>query len=664
RTLGFWEGDSELRHFGTGEAIPVHVTSFLVTRPSDGAGVALATVQRDLREQLATERSLATRVQEQHDLADLGRMALTHSLQELLDETVRRIEIRFPGTLALVIKKVRSPSLARVVAASDPAWTNFEVPFHSASVASLALREDRLVVSDDLATDSRFADAPLAARMGMGAALACPVPAVDSGWGVLAVASRPTRTWSPNEVAFMDALSSTLGAALRRYELEAELQHQALHDALTGLPNRALVRDRLANAIARSGRRGDKVAVLLLDLDDFKAINDSLGHGTGDDVLISLAERLRRVVRPGDTVGRLGGDEFVVVAEELGSDEEVARVAEDVLAASSEYALIDGRRLSLSASVGVALAAKGVGSPSALLSEADMAMYRAKRDRPGTYRIFDEAMRGDLMGRVDIAGELRESVRAGLLRVVYQPIVDLSTGAVVAFEALARWSNHAGEAISPEVFVRVAEETGIIGELGVWVLDQAALRAAAWQGIAPGVGVRVNVSAHELRDRDYVTRLATVLAGSGLQPELLGLEITESTFIDDAGTSKENLARIHGLGVSLLVDDFGTGYSSLSYLQRFPVIDVLKIDQSFMSQSSRGQAVVRAVLGLGNAFGVKVCAEGVESADQLDFLADVECDLAQGFFFARPVESEAVDVLLRDWDPSAARATRAPRTSD
>ena len=254
RDHGFWEGTTELKHFRTGEAIPVRASSFLVTGP-DGEGVALATVQRDLRDELATQEALGMRAQEQHDLAELGRMALTHSLQHLLDEAVRRIEIRFPGTLALVVKKVHVPLVARVVASSDPMWSNFEVSLDAASVVSLALREDRLVVSDDLNADPRFAEAPLAARMGITAAIACPVPAVELGWGILAVASREPQTWTPNDVAFMDALSSTLGAALRRYELEAELQHQALHDALTGLPNRALLRDRITHALGRAERR-------------------------------------------------------------------------------------------------------------------------------------------------------------------------------------------------------------------------------------------------------------------------------------------------------------------------------------------------------------------------------------------------------------------------
>ena len=653
RDHGGWEGVSELRNFTTGAAIPVRASSFLVTGP-DGEGVALATVQRDLREQLATQEALAMRAQEQHDLAELGRMALTHSLQHLLDESVRRIETRFPGTLALVVKKVRTPSVARVVAASDPKWTTFEVSLDAASVVSLALREDRLVVSDDLNNDARFAEAPLAARMGIVAAIACPVPAVELGWGIVGVASREPQAWTPNDVAFMDALASTLGAALRRYELEAELQHQALHDALTGLPNRALVRDRLDHALSRSRRRGDRVAVLLLDLDDFKSVNDSLGHGTGDDVLEGLAQRLRAVVRPGDTVGRLGGDEFVVVAEGLVTDEEIARVAEDVLAACSETAVVDGRRLSMSASIGVALANAGRGTPATLLSEADMAMYRAKRDRPGTYRIFDEAMRGDLMGRVDIAGELREAIRGDRLKVEFQPIVDLAEGSVVAFEALARWTNLAGDAVPPDLFIRVAEETGTIGELGAWVLGAAAAQAAAWQDVAPGVGVRVNVSAHELRDRDYIRRLYGVLARSGLEPGLLGLEITESTFVDDSETTKENLSRIDALGISLLVDDFGTGYSSLSYLQRFPVIDVLKVDRSFVSDSAQGQAVVRAVLGLGSAFGVKVCAEGVENHEQRRFLVEVGCDLGQGYLFSPPIPGAEVAALLRNWTPQTA----------
>jgi diguanylate cyclase (GGDEF)-like protein len=445
-------------------------------------------------------------------------------------------------------------------------------------------------------------------------------------------------------------VAATLGAAVRRQDLEAQLQHQALHDPLTGLPNRALVLDRIEHALSRSARRNAMLGVILLDLDDFKTVNDSLGHGTGDALLSELAVRFERVCRPGDTVARLGGDEFVVVCEDIHSEQEVTFVVEALLEACASPVEVRGHRLSLSASAGVALAVSGEGSTTTLVSEADIAMYRAKRDRPGTYRIFDEAMRGDVLGRINVAGELRSAVRAQGLDIDYQPIVDLRSGQVVAMEALARWTNEAGERVPPDVFIPVAEETGLIGELGRAILSGAVRQAAGWQHLGP-IGVRVNASAHELRSLTYVDQVLTTLDEADLAPGLLGIEITESMFVDDDKTTQDTLTRLRDAGVSLLIDDFGTGYSSLSYLQRFPVVDVLKIDRSFLGEGTRGEAVVQAVIGLGRAFGLQVCAEGVETPEQHDRVVELGCDFAQGYLLGRPVPGDRANDVISGWRP-------------
>jgi EAL domain-containing protein (putative c-di-GMP-specific phosphodiesterase class I) len=277
-------------------------------------------------------------------------------------------------------------------------------------------------------------------------------------------------------------------------------------------------------------------------------------------------------------------------------------------------------------------------------------MYRAKRDRPGTYRIFDEAMRGDVLGRMNVAGELRAAVRADALDLDFQPIVELATGELVAMEALARWTNEAGERVPPDVFIPVAEETGLIADLGAAVLRRAAQQAVAWQAHRE-VGVRVNASAHELHSRAYFDQVMRTLEQTGLAPRLLGLEITESTFVDEDTSTQDTLARLRDAGVSLLIDDFGTGYSSLSYLQRFPVVDVLKVDRSFLGESTRGEAVVRAVVGLGRAFGLQVCAEGVETREQLARVRELGCDFAQGYLLSRPVPASGSTELVADWDP-------------
>ena len=648
REQGYWEGESELRHFRTGESIPVSVNSFLVTRSSDGAPLALATVQRDLRVRLEAERRLALRAQEQRDLAELGRLALTRPLAELMEQAVARIEARFPG-LAAGIWASHGDHQLQMVATSDPAWVDRVIAVDKGSISGRAVFEDRCLSTEDLINDPRFPSRSAASSAGARGTLVCPIPGVAGPWGIVGVTDPQVRSWAEEEIGLVESVAATLGAAVRRFELESQLQHQALHDSLTGLPNRALALDRIQSALGRSERRGTMLAVLLLDLDDFKTVNDSLGHGVGDRLLGELSTRFVSAVQAGDTVARLGGDEFVVVCEDVHDEDQVAFVAEALLEACADSLVIDGRRLSVSASIGVALAVAGQGNATRLLSEADIAMYRAKRDRPGTYRIFDEAMRGDVLGRINVAGALRTAVRTGAIGLAFQPIVDLGTGDVVALEALARWSGDDGEAVPPDVFIPVAEETGLIGELGAGVLREAARQAAAWQESGPGVGLRVNVSAHELRDRRYVDHILVALADAGLSPHLLGLEITESTLVTEDRTTQENLVRLEEAGVGLLVDDFGTGYSSLSYLQRFPVIDVLKVDRSFLGEGDRGRAVVRAVVGLGRAFGFRVCAEGVETAEQHGFLMDLGCDLAQGYHLARPVPPEHVAGLLSSW---------------
>jgi diguanylate cyclase (GGDEF)-like protein len=379
----------------------------------------------------------------------------------------------------------------------------------------------------------------------------------------------------------MGSVAAMLGAAVRREELEARLQHQALHDPLTGLPNRAMVLDRIDRALERSARRGSPLAVMLLDVDDFKVVNDTLGHSRGDELLADLALRLREAVRPCDTVARLGGDEFVVVVEDAGVDVDLVQLVEDVLEACGTTVDIAGRQLTLSASVGVACHEPPRAQPwasaatsTSLLSEADIAMYHAKRDRPGTFRVFDEAMRDDVLDRMSMAVALRAAVRAGEVAVAYQPIVHLQSGRVVAMEALARWTTRAGEVIGPDVFIPVAEETGIIGELGDLVLHEAVEEAVRWQAHAP-IGVRVNASPHQLRNPLFSAQVLRTVGRAGLPARLLGIEITESVFVDEDPFTQGYLTALRRAGVSLLID-VGTGYSSPRYLQRLPVVDVLR----------------------------------------------------------------------------------------
>jgi diguanylate cyclase (GGDEF)-like protein len=435
-------------------------------------------------------------------VAELGRLALSLPLSELMQESVELIHARYPSLLAGVLRRMPDGRAAEMVACSAAEWAPIVLGLDDSSLTGRSIGRNEIVVTDDVVADPQFPHQAATTQLGMRSAVLVPIPAGDHPWGAVGVAAVEPRHWSDDDEAFLDAVAATLGAAVRRHELENQLQHQALHDGLTGLPNRALVMDRIGHALGRSARTNSMVAVLLLDLDDFKTVNDSLGHGSGDDLLAELALRFERVVREGDTVARLGGDEFLVVCEDVDSEQDVAFVAEALLEACASPVELAGRRVVLSASIGVSLAIAGEAGAQSLLSEADIAMYRAKRDRLGTYRTFDEAMRGDVLGRMNIAGELRMAVRNDGLDLDFQPIVDLGTGELVAMEALARWTNEPGERVPPDVFIPVAEESGLIGELGASVLRAAVRQAVAWQPHGE-VGVRVNASAHELRSRTY-----------------------------------------------------------------------------------------------------------------------------------------------------------------
>ncbi|QIN79351.1 EAL domain-containing protein [Rubrobacter marinus] len=440
--------------------------------------------------------------------------------------------------------------------------------------------------------------------------------------------------------------------------LENRLAHQAFHDPLTGLPNRALFADRLAHALARLERRGEapgakgSVAVLMVDLDNFKVINDSLGHDAGDELLVEVADRLRGCVRPADTVARLGGDEFTLLLEDLSGVGEAALVAKRILAAFVPPFAVGGQEIFVTTSVGIAPGGSGPsGEPEDLLRSADLAMYGAKRSGKAKYEIFDPSMGAEAHARLGLENDLRRAVGNGgaEFRVFYQPKVLLETGEIFGFEALLRWRHPERGVVGPDEFIPLAEETGLIVDLGRRVLREACRQAKTWQGeAAPGLVVGVNLSARQFQDPNLVGDVSAVLAETGLAPDSLVLEITESVVMDDAPVAAGTLAALKDLGLRIAVDDFGTGYSSLSYLKRFPV-DYLKIDRSFVDriEDSDVEAIVSAMIDLAAALGLRVIAEGVEEEGQRSRLETLGCELAQGFLFSKPLPALDAARLLR-----------------
>lgn len=434
-----------------------------------------------------------------------------------------------------------------------------------------------------------------------------------------------------------------------RKRAEAELSHQALHDQLTGLANRALFRDRLDHALDRCARTGRPPAVIYLDVDGFKTVNDSLGHDLGDDLLRQVAIRLAAAVSPGDTVGRLGGDEFAILIESGYTPlDEATATADRVLEALREPVRLAARDVTVSASLGIAVGE--VHSDSAmLLRDADVAMYRSKATGKNRWTTYRSGMRAAAVERLELETGLHQALPRGELRLLYQPVMDLRNDRVVGFEALLRWEHPSYGQLTPDRFIPLAEETGLIVPIGRWVLQEAAKTAARWQHqLGDGLAMAVNLSGRQLPLPELVDDVIDALTDAGLDPGRLVLEITETALVDDAAAAAARLRTLHGLGVRLAIDDFGTGYSSLSYLRHFPV-DILKIDRTFVQaiqEEGEFPPVVRALIQLGRTLRCRTLAEGVEYDFQRTQLRNEGCDLAQGFLFARPLSRADAEALI------------------
>jgi diguanylate cyclase (GGDEF)-like protein/PAS domain S-box-containing protein len=448
----------------------------------------------------------------------------------------------------------------------------------------------------------------------------------------------------------LDASGALRGAVMVFHDVTAAHQtmlrmtHQATHDFLTDLPNRALLGSRLAHEVALAARRDTQLAVLYLDLDNFKHVNDSLGHSAGDRLLGSVAARLRECVRRSDTVSRFGGDEFVVLLTLTDNAAHMAGVAAGkILAALALPHEVDGSTLHTGASIGIAVCPQDGADAESLVRNADTALHLAKSSGKSAFRFFEPHMNEEAVRRQQLQSGLRAALGNGELRVYYQPKFDLRSGRLTGSEALVRWHHPVWGAVPPSCFIPVAEDFGLIGAVGRWVRDIACAQLVAWQqaGMAPGHAA-VNVSARELHDAAFEAGLVQTLRETGIAPDRLQLEITEGVLLQDTEAALAKLRRVRDMGVGLAIDDFGTGYSSLSYLRRLPV-DTIKIDQSLVraiGADAAGAAIVRAVIGLGQSLGRRIVAEGVEELEQLDFLRGQDCDEAQGYWFSAPLPAE------------------------
>jgi len=429
---------------------------------------------------------------------------------------------------------------------------------------------------------------------------------------------------------------------------EERLRHQAYHDALTGLPNRLMFGENLELALNQAERTNHNVAVMLMDLDHFKYVNDTFGHDYGDKLLIMVTERLRSVIRKGDTLARMGGDEFTLLLPVVREPGEIARVAEKIFKQFSAPFTIEKNDFTVTASVGVSTYPQDGDSPETLLKNADSAMYRAKEEGRNNCVYFTAAMNEKMKERVIIENELRHAIDAGELEVYFQPKQRLDDGALVGMEALVRWNHPQRGLVMPGRFIAIAENTGLIIPLGWFVLEQACRLTAAWNRAGADLRVAVNLSAYQFRDKDMLEVITRVLEQTGLDPRRLEIELTESLVMGDPEANIEQLVMLKRLGIAIAIDDFGTGYSSLSYLKRLPV-DTLKIDQSFVSgiaSDAHDAELVRTIIGMAHGFKLEVVAEGVETAEQLDFLRMQGCDLIQGYLYARPMPASDFEAFM------------------
>jgi diguanylate cyclase (GGDEF)-like protein len=445
---------------------------------------------------------------------------------------------------------------------------------------------------------------------------------------------------------------------------EEELSFLATHDPLTGLPNRTLILDRVEQMLARSRRSNASVAALFIDLDNFKDINDTLGHSAGDELLRAVAARLDGVIRGSDALGRLGGDEFVVISEEIPIADGCELIAERLLEALKQPFKLgtEGEsRVTVTASIGIATGNRV--SADDLLRDADIAMYRAKWDGKNRYVVFESGMQDAVQSRMELEMDLREALRNDEFFLVYQPTLDLQDMSPNGVEALIRWKHPVRGVVQPDAFIPMLEETGMITEVGKWVLNQACAQGAYWHKAGLPINMAVNVSGRQLDTDQLVTDIEEALADSGFDSAALTIEITETTLMRNVEETARRLAAVKDLGVRIAIDDFGTGYSSLAHLQRFPV-DALKIDRSFimgLQNNQEGETLIHTLVQLGKALSLKTFAEGIEQEQELSVLQGENCDSGQGFLFAKPLDAQDAETFMREWSGSATpELTQAP----
>jgi diguanylate cyclase (GGDEF)-like protein/PAS domain S-box-containing protein len=610
-------------------------------------------VLSDITSQKRAEAEIERRAAQQAAVARLGERALERvDISELIQQACTAATELLDAELASVAEL--SPNGKKFRLRAGAGWPPGFVGVATLSAGpethpGYTVASGAPVVVTDWDKEERFVESR-AVEVGALSGISVTIEGIAQPFGVFAVHSNRPRQYSASDVDFVQSIANVLADALARQATEDEIRHRALHDSLTGLPNRILFLDRLEQALARLRRGNSMAAVMFLDLDRFKHVNDSLGHHAGDEILTAVAPRLKQALRATDTVARFGGDEFGILLEDIASEVAATQAAERIAAVFARPFVLGSAEHFVTASVGIALA-RGGERADELVRDADTAMYRAKEGGHARYELFDDDLRARAVSRLRMETELRRALERNELRLEYQPVVSLRDEAIVGVEALLRWQHPDRGLIPPAEFIPIAEETGLIEPIGSRVLEEACRQAAEWHAAMPDrapVGISVNLSAVQIANATLPDTVAMALRAADLDPSTLSLEITESVLLGETARLTETLTRLRKLGVRLVLDDFGTGYSSLGYLTRLP-LDSLKVDRAFVDGLGRDRqdtSITEAIVAMARALSLPVICEGVETELQLAELRRMGCDQVQGFYFSRPVGARAIMSML------------------
>jgi diguanylate cyclase (GGDEF)-like protein/PAS domain S-box-containing protein len=626
-----------------------------------GGKTIIAAIARDISERLAVEGALRESEQRQRAQAERQRLVAELGQQALASADIPKV-LQRAAELAWSTLKAdycnvleRDPEGKHLVyrgAAGWPAeWVDRRViDLQPGGQLARTLSSEEPLVVEDHAADRRFPETEAVREFRIRSSVRVPILGTQGAFGILAVHSKAPRRFVEDEINFLRSLANILAVAIERKKAEEHLAYLAQFDSLTGLPNRHLFHDRLSQTMAHARRSGHSMAVLFIDLDRFKLVNDTLGHAAGDRLLKEAGARLLGCLRSGDTVARFGGDEFGAILAELGASGDAGLVAQKVIEALERPFDLEGNDTYVTASVGIALFPADGDEAGALIRNADTAMYRAKEQGRNTHQYFTREMNERAVQRAQLEAAMRRAIERREFCVHYQPKVGLESGAISGLEALLRWQQPGGALVAPQEFVAVLEETGLIVPVGEWVMREVCRQIREWKDAGLAVPpVAVNLSARQFQQKDLESRVREILQEAGVDPQLLQLELTESVLMQEPEAAARTMRGLRRAGVKLSVDDFGTGYSSLAYLKRFP-IDTLKIDRAFVRDVTTDPddaAIVASIIGLARGLRLKVVAEGVENAEQVQFLRAHGCDEMQGFYAARPAAGSDLAELLR-----------------